>query len=589
MSSTSTNGAAPLGAQANGTSAISNKRPSNFFTMPPEPAHYSIDEEVERYSSSMSQRAAPAEGTALIIDNGSHELRAGFAGDSDGSKPQPRVYYPNVVSRYRERKKNQQILLGGRDAFCEAQARSGIKTPFDGDVVCNFDVIENVLDYTMLRLNIKANEHVPHPILMTETLCNPAYSRTQLNELFFEGYGVPSVNYGLDALYSAYYNGMSDGLVVSSGRSSTYVLPMLDSRGILGNAKRLNWGGAQASEYLLKLCQAKYPNFPLRVSNTQSSVMLEKHCYVAEDFDQEIKACEKSTAIAERDIVIQFPNPTNADGSSNVVNPDGTTTRILASVEDEEEEKERLALQAERKRQQGLRLQEQTQKLRAEKMRQKENDLVYWMALQENKGKERRAEYLKRLEAEGFDSEQELESTIKRTEASLKRSRARDAGTLDELLEEQSAPPTFTLIDVPDHSLDEEGVKEKRRQKLMKAGYDARMRLKAEKEEEKRLIEEERQRDEEERTQRPAEWRKRMRSQYEQAIQKIQDRKKLKEMLNDRKSLAAQQRMKNITNLASDSPVSKKRRKGADDDTFGADDDDWAVYKEIVSRSRRAW
>jgi actin-related protein len=33
------------------------------------------------------------------------------------------------------------------------------------------------------------------------------------------------------------------------------------------------------------------------------------------------------------------------------------------------------------------------------------------------------------------------------------------------------------LIDVPDHQLNEEDLKEKRRQKLMKAGYDARIRL----------------------------------------------------------------------------------------------------------------
>jgi actin-related protein 5 len=45
--------------------------------------------------------------------------------------------------------------------------------------------------------------------------------------------------------------------------------------------------------------------------------------------------------------------------------------------------------------------------------------------------------------------------------------------------------PSFPLVDVPDHQLDEEGLKEKRRQKLMKAGHDARERAKAEREAEK--------------------------------------------------------------------------------------------------------
>lgn len=41
------------------------------------------------------------------------------------------------------------------------------------------------------------------------------------------------------------------------------------------------------------------------------------------------------------------------------------------------------------------------------------------------------------------------------------------------------------MVDTPDHALDEEGLKEKRRQRLMKAGYDARERAKAERAAEK--------------------------------------------------------------------------------------------------------
>ena len=68
------------------------------------------------------------------------------------------------------------------------------------------------------------------------------------------------------------------------------------------------------------------------------------------------------------------------------------------------------------------------------------------------------------------------------------------------------------------------------------------------------------------------------------AIESAKERKKLKEQLGDRKSLAAQNRMKQITNMASEAPANKKKRKkGDNDDTFGADDDDWAVYREIVS------
>jgi len=39
--------------------------------------------------------------------------------------------------------------------------------------------------------------------------------------------------------------------------------------------------------------------------------------------------------------------------------------------------------------------------------------------------------------------------------------------------------------------------------------------------------------------------------------------------------------MKTLANLASDGP--KKRRRGADDDTFGANDEDWGVYRTVAT------
>ena len=65
-------------------------------------------------------------------------------------------------------------------------------------------------------------------------------------------------------------------------------------------------------------------------------------------------------------------------------------------------------------------------------------------------------------------------------------------------------------------------------------------------------------------------------------VLRIKERSKHKNQLNDRKSLAAQNRMKAITAAASELPSSKKKRKRTGDDTFGQNDSDWAVYREIV-------
>lgn len=249
----------------------------------------------------------------------------------------------------------------------------------------------------------------------------------------------------------------------------------------------------------------------------------------------------------------------------------------------EEKTQDEIEAALEKRRENGRRLQEQAQKTRLEKMLQKENDLKYFEQLKEWKGKERKAEYFKRLESEGFSSEGELESTVRKLQATLKRSRAKELG--DEEGDQQAAAeaPSFALVDVPDDQLDEEGIREKRKQRLLKAGHDARLRAKAEKEEERRLVELQLKKDDDERVNDPRGWAAKKRREYDETIQRIKERKRRKEMLNDRKSLAAQQRMKNITSLASDAPTgsSKRKRRGGDEDTFGADDDDWAIYREI--------
>jgi len=80
---------------------------------------------------------APFSGTEtpLIIDNGSSNLRFGFA-TSDA----PRTT-SNVVAKYKERKHGRQLLLFGDAIEAESGARGQAKTPWEGDVLLNFDAL----------------------------------------------------------------------------------------------------------------------------------------------------------------------------------------------------------------------------------------------------------------------------------------------------------------------------------------------------------------------------------------------------------------------------------------------------------------
>jgi actin-related protein 5 len=73
--------------------------------------------------------------TPLVIDNGSTNLRFGFA-----TSTAPQVA-PNIVSKYKERKAGKQLLLFGDAVDAEGGARSQAKTPWEGDVLLNFDAL----------------------------------------------------------------------------------------------------------------------------------------------------------------------------------------------------------------------------------------------------------------------------------------------------------------------------------------------------------------------------------------------------------------------------------------------------------------
>lgn len=118
----------------------------------------------------------------------------------------------------------------------------------------------------------------------------------------------------------------------------------------------------------------------------------------------------------------------------------------------------------------------------------------------------------------------------------------------------------------------------------MKANYDARQRAKKAKEEARLRDEAIARVEEQKRIDDPTQWIGEIKQKRQEVVDKLKQRKRLASELADRRSRASQLRMKSIANLASDTPTSKRRRKGNDEDTFGQDDDDWAIYREIVSK-----
>ncbi|KAL8843056.1 MAG: hypothetical protein Q9205_000588 [Flavoplaca limonia] len=494
--------------------------------------------------------------TAIVIDNGASLLRAGWSFDKS-----PRIAFPATVARYRDRKINRTVSYVGYNAYADATTRGQIRNAFEpgSSIVGNWDVMEGLLDYTFASLGVAAeNGGVGRPIVMTEPVANLGYSRKTMNELLFECYSAPSVSFGIDSLFSYRFNKGRHGLVVSSSHTATHLIPVLDSKPMLSSATRLNWGGFHGADYLLKLLRLKYPTFPGKLTEYQMEDMIRNHCYISQDFDREMSSFLDWSGLEDRDHVIQYP----------------FTEQVI--IEKSEEE---LARIAERKREGGRRLQEQAAKMRLEKLVRKEQTLEYYKSLQEQLANQTKKEIKRLLDDDEFKDEAQLERTIQDLEKSIRKSRNKDVGGPENI---EEVEPSYPLLEIADENLDEAGLKEKRHQRLMKSGYEARLRAKVEKELERARIAEEERLDDERREKDIDSWLEERRAARLTLLQRIKERDRLKADLGNRKSLASQIRMKTLANLASDQP-GKKRRRGGDDDNFGANDDDWGVYRTVAT------
>ncbi|GAA5959706.1 hypothetical protein JCM21900_001398 [Sporobolomyces salmonicolor] len=199
------------------------------------------------------------------------------------------------------------------------------------------------------------------------------------------------------------------------------------------------------------------------------------------------------------------------------------------------------------------RLQEQAAKQRTEKMGCQQEELVAIGELKAPWSTLKKADFDTRFNDAGFSLPEDLDDDLRKTEKSLVRARDKELGTEES---EGKEAPSFSLIDVPDHVLDEDDLREKRRQKRMKDGYDAHIRLKAGKEEARRQVEERERRDRE-----------------------LRESDLGKGLDGLRRGHGKPQ--EDITALAAHGKGGKKCKRVEREDGVGLPDADWAVYSAV--------
>ncbi|XP_015855026.1 actin-related protein 5 isoform X1 [Peromyscus maniculatus bairdii] len=331
----------------------------------------------------------------LVLDNGSFQARAGWACPGPDPGPEPRLQFRAVCARGRGGARGGPGPQVGNALGSLEPLRWMLRSPFDRNVPVNLELQELLLDYSFQHLGVSSQGCVDHPIVLTEAVCNPLYSRQMMSELLFECYRIPKVAYGIDSLFSFYHNmpknALSSGLIISSGYQCTHILPVLEGRLDAKNCKRINLGGSQAAGYLQRLLQLKYPGHLAAITLSRMEEILQEHSYIAEDYGAELQKWRCPDYYENNVHKMQLP----------------FSSKLLGSTLTAEEKQER-------RQQQLRRLQELNARRREEKLQLDQERLERLLYVQELLEDGQMDQFHKALIELNMDSPEELQSYIQK-------------------------------------------------------------------------------------------------------------------------------------------------------------------------------
>ncbi|CAK4077744.1 unnamed protein product [Aphanomyces euteiches] len=240
---------------------------------------------------------------AIVVDNGSGRVKAGFAGDD-----LPRVVFPSMIGR--PKAFNRALpSCGTREEYIgeDAQIWRGalaLTYPIRRGVVQDWDGMAKILHHTFaIEMHISAEERA---MLLMEPPLNPTANRERMAELLFETFQVPAMYVGMPAVLALYTTGRSlSGCVLDSGEGVTHSVPVFEGRALRHAITRMDVGGGDLTDYMTTLLAERGHYFTTTVDREIVREVKERTTFVAVDGSM-TTACESTSFELPDGIVVEL-------------------------------------------------------------------------------------------------------------------------------------------------------------------------------------------------------------------------------------------------------------------------------------------
>ena len=216
----------------------------------------------------------------IVIDNGGGYIKAGFGGEE-----RPEVIFPTMIGYSKNTDGNNNYYIGtaAEDKIEELE----IVYPFEHGVIKYWDDMEKIWSHIFTnKLKIDPKEH---NVLITEVPSNPKEYKEKISQIMFEKFNVPGLYIAYKGVLSLLSAGKSSGIIVDLGDKFSNFTPVFDSYLIKDAIFRQNLGGKDLTEYMIKALLPEGYIFFTKSSRLIADKIKVKACYVALDYEEELK------------------------------------------------------------------------------------------------------------------------------------------------------------------------------------------------------------------------------------------------------------------------------------------------------------